>query len=242
MSGLSSDDAREHVIYRIANAAVREYPYPHVYVTDVFPPEYYAALRRNWPDPRNLTRLDETGRVPKGVYAERFILPLTAASVETLPNDIQPFWKDLASWMLQGSFASLVFGRFEREARERFGTSLADAEFSHEALVVRDHTNYALGPHTDHPGKVLSLLFYCPDDDSNKHLGTSIYKPKDQSFRCSGGPHYPHEMFNKVMTMEYRPNALFAFFKSDRAFHGVDPICDAEVRRDLILYDIRVTD
>ena len=28
--------------------------------------------------------------------------------------------------------------------------------------------------------------------------------------------------------MEYRPNTLFAFFKNERAFHGVDPIADAE--------------
>lgn len=236
-----SGAVEEHVIKRIANAPVREYPYPHLYVSDVFPAEYYAALRRNWPDPKNLTRLDETGRVPKGVFAERFILPLTAASMETLPNEIRPFWEGLASWMLQGSFANLVFSRFEREARERFGVSWADVEFAHEALVVRDHTDYALGPHTDHPDKVLSLLFYCPDDDSKKHLGTSIYKPIDPSFRCAGGPHYPHEMFKRVMTMEYRPNALFAFFKNDRAFHGVEPIRDAHVSRDLILYDIRAT-
>jgi hypothetical protein len=41
--------------------------------------------------------------------------------------------------------------------------------------------------------------------------------------------------------MEYRPNTLFAFFKTERAFHGVDPIADAEVVRDLLLYNIYVT-
>ncbi len=89
--------------------------------------------------------------------------------------------------------------------------------------------------------KLISLLFYCPDDDSRKHLGTSIYTPIDPDFRCAGGPHYPHERFTKVATMEYRPNALFAFFKTDNSFHGVDPIRDADVLRDLMLYDIRVT-
>jgi len=235
-----SSGAEEHAIYRISNAPVREYPYPHLYVTDIFPPEYYATLRRNWPDARDLVRLDETGRVPKGVYTERFIMPLTPASMEPLPGEQRAFWKDLASWMLRGRFPNAVLGRFEREARERFGESLTEIEFVNEALVVRDHTDYALGPHTDHPTKVLSLLFYCPDDDSKMHLGTSIYEPVDPSFRCPGGPHHPHDLFTRIMTMEYRPNALFAFFKSDRAFHGVDPIRDADVLRDLLLYDIRV--
>ena len=38
--------------------------------------------------------------------------------------------------------------------------------------------------------------------------------------------------------MPYRPNSLFAFFKTDRAFHGVDPIADAGVARDLLLFDV----
>jgi hypothetical protein len=40
--------------------------------------------------------------------------------------------------------------------------------------------------------------------------------------------------------MEYRPNTLFAFFKTDRAFHGVDRISDANVVRDLLLYNLYV--
>jgi hypothetical protein len=40
--------------------------------------------------------------------------------------------------------------------------------------------------------------------------------------------------------MEYKPNALFAFLKTDNSFHGVDAIADANVLRDLILYDIQV--
>jgi hypothetical protein len=40
--------------------------------------------------------------------------------------------------------------------------------------------------------------------------------------------------------MAFKPNTLFAFVKSDNSFHGVDPIRDADVLRDLILYDIQV--
>ena len=40
--------------------------------------------------------------------------------------------------------------------------------------------------------------------------------------------------------MEYRPNSLFAFIKNDRSFHGVEPIGDHDVLRDILLYDIRV--
>ena len=105
---------------------------------------------------------------------------------------------------------------------------------------MRDLTNYSIGPHTDAPHRLLSMLFYCPDDDSRSHLGTSIYMPLDPDFRCEGGPHYPHERFRKVKTMEYRRNSLFAFIKNDYSFHGVGRIDDQNVQRDVLLYDIRV--
>ena len=40
--------------------------------------------------------------------------------------------------------------------------------------------------------------------------------------------------------MPYRPNSLFAFFKTDLAFHGVDRIEREHVTRDLLLYNIYV--
>ncbi len=68
----------------------------------------------------------------------------------------------------------------------------------------------------------------------------TLYVPLDPEFRCEGGPHYPHNKFQKVATMEYKPNSLCAFFKNDHSFHGVEPIKDEHVQRDVLLYDIRV--
>jgi hypothetical protein len=232
---------QEHVIERIAAAPLRTYPYPHLYTESIFPSDYYAALRRNWPDASRLVSIESTGRVTGGRYHERFVMPLSAKTIGALPEEAKAFWNDFAQWMLLSErfFASLM-DKFEPYLRERFGTGMEQVSFANELLVVRDHTNYKLGPHTDSPRKVLSLLFYCPDDDAYSHLGTSIYTPIDPAFRCAGGPHHPHDRFRRYATMEYKPNTLFAFLKTDRSFHGVEPIPDADVLRDLILYDIHV--
>jgi hypothetical protein len=107
-------------------------------------------------------------------------------------------------------------------------------------LIVRDSTTYSLGPHADAARKVLSFLFYLPPDDSKAHLGTSIYVPLDLTFRCEGGPHYDFKKFRRVLTMPYVPNTLFAFMKTSNSFHGVEPIQEQGIRRDLMLYDIRL--
>jgi len=232
--------AHEYVMYQVANAPIREYPYPHLYIDSIFPADFYAAVRANWPSADQLVSLADTGRVPDGAYSERFIMPLGSPLVDALPEPKKTFWKDAAAWMLQGTFLNGMLGRFESQLKKRFGAALGEVEFVPEVLVVRDHTNYRLGPHTDSPRKVLSVLFYCPDDESMKHLGTSIYAPVDPAFRCDGGPHYPFENFRRIATMEYKPNALFGFFKTDHSFHGVDPIRDEQVQRDVLLYDVRV--
>ena len=101
--------------------------------------------------------------------------------------------------------------------------------------------------HVLHQTKVRSLLievnqnlFYLPRDESQSHLGTSIYVPEDAGFACPGGPHHPFELFRRVYTMPYVPNTLFAFLKTQNSFHGVEPLTGAAVRRDLLLYDIKV--
>jgi hypothetical protein len=106
-------------------------------------------------------------------------------------------------------------------------------------MVIHDRTNYSLGPHTDSPRKALSFLFYLPADASREHLGTSIYMPRDPSFTCAGGPHYKFTNFQRMLTMPYVPNALFAFMKTNNSFHGVEPVEEADAQRDLLLYDVR---
>ena len=233
-------DVEQHVIYRIANAPLREYPYPHICVDSIFPEDFYTRLRRHWPGVSVLVSLAATGRVTGGAYAERFILPLTASAIQTLPQGLRGFWMELATWFLGPRLFDAAMLRFDRHVQARFGTGLEDRiRFEADALVVRDLTNYSLGPHTDSPLKVLTMLFYCPPDDSRRHLGTSIYVPNDPAFRCAGGPHHDRSAFTRVTTIEYRPNSLFAFFKTDRAFHGVERIDDPEVERDLLIYDVQ---
>jgi len=233
-------DVEQHVIYRIANAPVREHPFPHLFVDAVFPEAFYARLRSQWPDASSLVSLGATGRVSAGAYPERYILPLAAEGLERLPPGHREFWSEFAAWFLgQGLFNALML-KFERYVQARFGEHLEDrVRFHVDGLVIKDLSNYSLGPHTDSPQKVLALVFYCPDHADRRHLGTSIYVPNDPAFRCKGGPHYDHARFTRAATMEYRPNSLFAFFKNDRSFHGVERITDHDVERDLLLYDVR---
>jgi hypothetical protein len=233
-----SSSAELTAAYAIGNAPIQVFPFPHIYVRDVFPREYYEEIRRRLP-PAELLQPITQARNVRGPYDERFVLGLTPEDLARLPEPYRAFWTELARWMVGGRFAQLVLGKFAPFIEQRF-QGMSGVQFTDEALLVEDRTRYALGPHTDTPLKVLSMLFYLPADESQSHLGTSIYVPKDPGFVCEGGPHHPFERFDRMVTMPFLPNSLFAFLKTANSFHGVEPIRDGGVRRHLLLYDVRL--
>lgn len=233
-----SSGAKLHVLYKIANAPINPFPFPHVYVRDVFPEDYYRQLRAALPPAEAYKSLKALGRVRPNYSDTRFVIPITPENTQAMAEPFRTFWLNLAEWMLVG-FGPALLPKFEPFLKQRFG-DLASVEFYNEALLIQDWTTYSLGPHTDTPRKVLSFLFYLPAGDSLAHLGTSIYVPKQPEFQCPGVAHHPFEMFNRMVTMSYLPNSLFAFVKTQNSFHGVEPITEGSVRRDLLLYDVYV--
>ena len=214
---------------------MRTYPYPHFYVEDVFPSDFYDEMQQMLPDPNAMRPIAEVRSV-RG-YKERFVLGMLDEPLATLPEHQRGFWTGLRNWLVGGQFANVVLNKFSDYLDGRFARDPA-ITFYDEALLVRDTTHYTLGPHSDKPEKVITLLFYLPRDDSQKHLGTSMYVPRDPAFRCEGTAHHKRQGFERLWTMPFLPNSLFAFFKTDNSFHGVEPVNDPDCRRWLLLYDI----
>lgn len=234
-----SSHVSHHVLYRIANTPVSVHPFPHIYVRDVFPQDFYRELRAHLPPADAFRSLKSLGRVSADYPDTRLVFPLTPDNVEALDEPNVSFWTWIAHQFLSGDFLRCMLSHFGGFLHQRWGDA-SDLKFHDEALIVQDYSTYALEPHTDTLKKVLSFLFYLPADDSMPHLGTSIYAPKDPGFVCTKGLHYPFDRFHLVTTMPYLPNSLFAFVKTSNSFHGVEPIADSDVRRDLLLYDVKV--
>jgi hypothetical protein len=234
-----------HVMYRIANAPILTFPFPHIYVEDVFPPEFYAILRRNLPPNDGYVRLIDTGLVSKGYSQNRLTLFPKDDHIARLPESLREFWRDTLNGFLGEEFGRVNLGKFMPTITQRFAKPGNNRPMpilsSSEVALVRDLASYALGPHSDSPSKLVSLLFYMPENDSRPHLGTALYMPKDRRFTCPGGPHYKFDKFDHVATMPYCPNTLFAFPKTTTSFHGVQPLPAGASDRDLLQYDLRRT-
>lgn len=229
----------EHVLARLAAAPLRREPFAHCVVDGIFPAEFFEAIVDHWPQEDSWQPIAQTGRVSRGAYRARLIVPMSEAGWRRLDSARRRFWEcEVGRWLLGRRFREAVLAKF---ATELAGTPFAATpeETEADALLVSDRTHYAIGPHTDAPHRVVSLLFYLPEDDAFRRYGTSLYAPLDPTMRCRGGPHHRFELFRRVATVDFLPNRMLAFPKSDRCFHGVEPVDLPGIDRRLLIYDVR---
>lgn len=223
-----------HVSYKLGNVPINFFPFPHFYCENVFSNHFYKKIQENLPDESYLFPISEKRPVRIGSFKERFVLSLEDQDISQLPN--ANFWLTFKNQMLGGGLKNFLISRFA-DILKNIHPNFQNYKTRSEILIVKDKENYALGPHTDSPKKLITILFYFPVDNSEENIGTSIYLPKDFKFTCPGGPHYKKEKFNLIYTAPFKSNSAFGFVKTNNSFHGVEKV-NTTSHRWLLLYDI----
>jgi hypothetical protein len=227
-----------HVLARIEAAAVQSEPFPHCVVDGIFPVDFYEEIIDHWPGRNQFVPISETGRASGATYGKRLVILFEERDLGRLDPEQRTFWSQtVGSWLLGERFGGALLSKFREVLAERLARE--GKAFRADALLVSDQTSYAIGPHTDTPERLVSLLFYLPEDATFRRFGTGFYVPKDRRFRCAGGPHYNPRGFELVKTVEFLPNRLVLFPKTDRSFHGVEPVDLAGIDRRLLIYNAR---
>lgn len=232
-------DPLAHAVARLRTSEVVLDPYPHYILEDFFPCDYYQSLLRNLPDASAYQNLYAITDLKLDHFRHRDQSELGEAWEVALPETIRSFWIDFNRWFLGAELAQAVLRTFAGPLSERLGDEASWPDVSVEAQLIRHRAGYFLGPHSDLFSKLVVLLIYLARDESLVHLGTSLYRPKDSSFSCPDSKHYPFDDFVRVRTAPYRPNSVLAFARSDRSFHGVEPLSERDAasgNRDLIQY------
>ena len=229
-----------HIVARLRDAQVVLEPYPHYYLENVFPEDYYQLLLEHLPESAAYQNLFEVTDYKLDHFRHRDQRDLKEGWTEELPDELRGFWDSFSEWFLGPDLAGAVLDSFAAPLRARYGEKMAWPEVSVEPQLIRHRAGYFLGPHSDLYTKIAVLLLYLAPDESGAHLGTSLYRPKDPGFTCHNSTHYRFEDFIRVKTAPYKPNSLLAFLRSDISFHGVEPLSEQDVAstrgRDLIQY------
>jgi hypothetical protein len=242
---MSLTESELHFAYKFANTPINSFPFPHLYVQDIFSDIFYSQIQKNLPAQNLMTSLPELYPEQPGFknYKDRYVMDFRKdESINKIEKDKQEFWRALGNNFIKGNVSDLLRSKFQYYLNMRF-KYLDDVSFRHEMQLINDKKNYSLGPHTDKPSKVISVLIYLPKDDSQKETGTSIYMPKDLNLLDKELPHqhYPHEHFHKVITMPFVPNSALCFIKTNNSYHGVEELETEDTNRWSLQYNLYLT-
>jgi hypothetical protein len=229
----------KHFVKRLQTAEIIHDPYPHYCLDHVFPDDFYQSLLRHLPGSAAYQNLFEITTLKLDHFRFRDQRDLADDWTASLPDELQRFWDEFNAWFLGPVLAQAVLDSFAEPMRSRFGERAEWPAVAVETQLIRHQAGFFLGPHTDLSTKLVVLLIYLAPDDTHQNLGTSLYRPKESGFTCPNSTHYPFEDFVNVKTAPYRPNSLLAFERSDRSFHGVEPLAEQDTEscnRDLIQY------
>lgn len=202
-------DALTDLLVKIQTTPLEKFPFPHLYIEDVFDKGYYEDLLATLPT--DYQEIEKT-RGTRG-YPKRFTAEMKGA-----------LWGELKE--------ELLGGELKRALCKKFGVTREGTV--EDTLLIRDYEGYQISPHTDSLHKIITALFYLPEKEI-EGAGTNLYIPKDSGFTCQTGKHYPFENFTKAKEGKFKPNSVLIFARTNNSFHGVEP---NNVVRDVLLYNI----
>ena len=166
---------------------------------------------------------------PDGTYA-RLVFPLKPERVRAhLSGETRDFWLEFSDILRDDRLRDMFKRAFESELKKRFNLPLEEVPALPVPMLMRDLTQYKISIHHDIDTKVITTQYYLPGDESQRHLGTNIYRQS------------PAGKFELVRKMEFVPRAAYCFAVSKYSWHSVDPMGEGEApRNSLMLIYFRV--
>jgi len=242
-------DVCQHILSKIKNAGIKPEPFPHVVISEVFPPGFYPSL---------LAAIPPADRFVAACY------PGTGFGKGKRPWSglVYPSLKRLALWgELRAFLKSDLFCGIPAEKYKYFAEGAR--EFSSVFDLQIDRRGYEILPHPDVPSKLITFQFYLTSDDSLRDFGTLLCRTKGgQPAQRNGSAiklgnqvqrvaellqrrpgvfwqwlertklgteiglgdsrsWYPWRMFEIVSSIPALPNHFMAFAPNERSYHAV---------------------
>ena len=145
-------------------------PYPHLTFENFFAEDVYRRLVSRWPDPDRYVDLNGARTRRQFTLYDR-----TAGAGDSERTEL---WRTVCDALSAPAIEAALRERLRRgfEIRARGGDEDWPIPMFPRPVIYADFDGYAIKPHPDTRRKVLTMLIYMPDDDSQRDLGTTVYK------------------------------------------------------------------
>ena len=239
----------DYTANKIANATMKNDPYQHVYISEIFHKDVYRCMMDHLP-----TNNKAYGRLKAGV--ERYMITLlsnkrsmpgkTSSSgkfVPLLSRDKDrhgfdaDFWGAFAKAFGSERFRDLWLNLFDNtlSLRKADWRSFAGSNLGFKMELNRDRGGFEIGPHTDSHGKWVTALYYLPRQE---RVGGGTCVVRSRSGRVQHGDSswetWNDPDFEIVDRAAFHPNSVFAFAPCQSSWHAVERMSSSAAYRDTI--------
>ncbi len=194
------DTIVSHGVRSILGGTVTEKPYPHLVFDRFFPEDLYRRLTSSWPDLERY--VDLNGARTRKQYT------LWDPRVEAGDPERTALWRSVSDALAAQEIQDALRERLRKglEIRSKGSGEGWPLPMFPQPVLYADFDGYAIKPHPDTRRKVLTMLIYMPEDDSQRELGTTVYKVSPMGVFA-----WKSYGLVKAKTADFLPNTGFAF-------------------------------
>jgi hypothetical protein len=96
--------------------------------------------------------------------------------VKRLPSGLRSLWLPVARALCSSELEMAFKRKFRSAMEERFGKPVEKVGLYPVPILLRDQPGYKISIHSDVPTKAITVQFYLPEDDSQRHVGTIFHE------------------------------------------------------------------
>lgn len=168
----------DQVVAAVDRSELRSIPFDHVYMTSVLDPSFYEALLAGMPDRRFYHELRHQDALRKDGSSTRLRMYLYPELLTRLPERQREVWLPVAEALCSSQLELAFKQKFRRSLEERFGKPAEEIGLYPVPILLRDQPGYRIGIHSDVKKKAITVQFYLPSDERQRHIGTLFHESK----------------------------------------------------------------
>jgi hypothetical protein len=216
----TSPSIQDQLLAAVERSRLRQEPFDHVYMDEVLDPATYEALLEAIPDRDFFHELKHLDALLPDGHSTRLRLYLFPELLRKLPREQRKIWIAVSDAFASAQLEQAFKSKFRAALEERFGTPVEKLGLFPIPILLRDQPGYRIGIHADKFTKAITVQFYLPSDESQKHIGTIFHEGE------SG------EAAERTTKMQFLPRSGYAFPVSlTKSWHSAARTTEADGER-----------
>jgi hypothetical protein len=172
----SSPPVEQQFVAAVDRSKLRKKPFDHIYMEGVLDPGSYRSLLAAMPERRHYHDLKHHDAVRKDGSSTRLRMYLYPELLRKLPQEQRRVWLPVAEALCSKELELAFKRKFRRALEDRFRKPAEKIGIYPAPILLRDQPGYRIGIHSDVRKKAITVQFYLPGNDSQRHIGTIFHE------------------------------------------------------------------